>query len=353
MQGRTETILRHLANCPNVDQSVRTMAAEEKVGHGLIRSPPKRRQNRAPLSAPHLQVPQPSAYQYSALALPSTASGSSQIMTPATFSSGILFSNSIPPSLTLSPHPSPYYSNTPSPLNTTFNFREPTHILSPLESPNISDNSIVLPPAKRQRVSSSRSYHITTSPVQEWTSANQARFDTMVARITASCGFPFVWVENPEWLRFIQEFIPNAVCPSRWILTNRLIPSEVESYRAAAKLGCQGLYSTLQYDGWTAINNHHFLAFRMTLSDRTVSCFFLEQYYRRNSQLFLDPNGLCHRYIRRTQNCTTVSRKDSESQGDRRKGLGCGGCRCYWGRIGRIFASKERSCDRFAPTPCP
>ncbi|KAF8876093.1 ribonuclease H-like domain-containing protein, partial [Infundibulicybe gibba] len=74
----------------------------------------------------------------------------------------------------------------------------------------------------------------------------QARFNSMIARITASCGFPFLWVENPEWLRFVK------------------------SYRAMAKLDCKGQNSTLQYDGWTGINNHHFLVFQMSVSNRTI-----------------------------------------------------------------------------------
>ncbi|KAF8893624.1 hypothetical protein BD779DRAFT_1609915 [Infundibulicybe gibba] len=115
----------------------------------------------------------------------------------------------------------------------------------------------------------------------------------MIARITASCGFPFLWVENPEWLRFVREFIPNAVSPSRRVLTNRLIHDEVKLYRAMAKLDCNGQNSTLQYDGWTGINNHHFLVFQMSSSNRTIHtvCVIDTSGERKTAELLLEKLG--------------------------------------------------------------
>jgi len=43
-----------------------------------------------------------------------------------------------------------------------------------------------------------------------WSSATQARFASLMAHITASCGFPFLWVENLEWISFCNEFVPGA-----------------------------------------------------------------------------------------------------------------------------------------------
>ena len=39
---------------------------------------------------------------------------------------------------------------------------------------------------------------------------DQEDFGRYLARLTASAGFPFYWVENVEWLRFCQRFVPGA-----------------------------------------------------------------------------------------------------------------------------------------------
>ncbi|KIK20361.1 hypothetical protein PISMIDRAFT_24210 [Pisolithus microcarpus 441] len=91
-----------------------------------------------------------------------------------------------------------------------------------------------------------------------------------MAWITASCGFPFSWVENLEWLGFLQEFIPQAEPVKRQSLANHWIPMEVAKFCREAKNHSQGLEGTLQYDGWSGINFHHFIAFMLTTSRHEV-----------------------------------------------------------------------------------
>ncbi|KAF8488355.1 hypothetical protein F5888DRAFT_1585560, partial [Russula emetica] len=103
-----------------------------------------------------------------------------------------------------------------------------------------------------------------------WSLSHQQRFETRVARLTASANFPLAWVENPEWLALLDEFMPSAISPTRKVLTNRIIPAEVQRIRHASMRKTEGCEVTLQCDGWTGINNHHYIAFMMTTSKREL-----------------------------------------------------------------------------------
>ncbi|KAF8173673.1 hypothetical protein BJ912DRAFT_1065043 [Pholiota molesta] len=143
------------------------------------------------------------------------------------------------------------------------------HISSPLATsvPVLTTN-----PLKRPRVSSvpwSRKASLTLVNAA-WTGTQQARLGRALARITASCGFPYRWVENPEWTDFLTEFLPLARPITRRQLSNTLIPREVNEFRNEAKKACAGLFATLQCDGWSGINFHHFLAFMITTQNREV-----------------------------------------------------------------------------------
>ncbi|KAF8549193.1 hypothetical protein OG21DRAFT_1488736 [Imleria badia] len=47
-----------------------------------------------------------------------------------------------------------------------------------------------------------------------WTSADQADWKTGLARLTASAGLPLRWIENPEWKKLCDRFLPKAKIPS-------------------------------------------------------------------------------------------------------------------------------------------
>ncbi|KAI0759891.1 hypothetical protein BD413DRAFT_595481 [Trametes elegans] len=66
----------------------------------------------------------------------------------------------------------------------------------------------------------------TVAPV--WDDNRQAHFCAWLAKITASCGFPFTWVKNIKWLDFCNDFLPEARNPSRRVLAHKLIPAEVD-----------------------------------------------------------------------------------------------------------------------------
>jgi hypothetical protein len=275
MQGWTETILRHLANCPHVDEATRNRAREEKVARNLTKSPTKPTPSHSfiPLTAPGI-FQQPMQYHPQlanvATAGPSSSPSFIPMSGPAhTMQPGALFGGLMPSPGPTAPLSSTAPSPMPSPLELHLNQLAFTPLQpSPLQSPSVGSihgHSAVQSGAKRRRTQ-----HSTVVQSVEWTSAHQACFESRIACITASCGFPFLWVENIEWLDFLDNFLPAAAPISRRVLANRLIPAEIEKYHAAAKENAQGLEGTLQCDGWTGANFHHFLAFMLTTSKRDV-----------------------------------------------------------------------------------
>ena len=138
---------------------------------------------------------------------------------------------------------------------------------SAMPSPTLSDLSFA-DSQKRKRLSRSASSHTLSrhAILEPWNSGKQERFDSRIARITAATNFPLSWIENPEVLAFFDEFIPGAKVPTRKVLTNQIIPSEVNKLRHQAMKIVSGSEVTIQCDGWTALNMHHYIAFMMTTS---------------------------------------------------------------------------------------
>ncbi|KAH9028010.1 hypothetical protein EDB84DRAFT_1588968 [Lactarius hengduanensis] len=99
--------------------------------------------------------------------------------------------------------------------------------------------------------------------------ARQARFEERITRITAAAGFSLSWVENPEWLDFCNDFVPQAKSPSRKVLTKRLLPQTLNELQQKAKQRVRGKNATASCDGWTGENFHHYIAF-MIMVDKKV-----------------------------------------------------------------------------------
>lgn len=97
-----------------------------------------------------------------------------------------------------------------------------------------------------------------------WNDERQSLFEGKLIRLTASADLSFSWVENPEWLAFLREFLPQAKSPSRKVLSQRLLPQTLKVLRVDAQKRANGIKATVQCDGWTGENAHHFVAFMMT-----------------------------------------------------------------------------------------
>jgi len=105
----------------------------------------------------------------------------------------------------------------------------------------------------------------------DWNDEKQRRYETRLARLTASAGFPFSWVDNPEWLAFIDEFLPGAKPVGRKALQNRVIPATLNAFEASAKADSKGEETTLAWDGWHGGNDHQINAFMITVRDKVYT----------------------------------------------------------------------------------
>ena len=153
-------------------------------------------------------------------------------------------------------------------------------------SPSISGPSRIPSPArtdstnwsyqpKRARLSRSSTHgmsFIDSPQPAQWSKGEQAHFETSLARLTASAGFPLRWVENPEWLAFCERWMPNAKNPSRKVLTQRLIPATLKEFKTSAQKRAHGCEVTASCDGWTGANRHHFIAFMVTCNGAVCKC---------------------------------------------------------------------------------
>lgn len=109
--------------------------------------------------------------------------------------------------------------------------------------------------------------------VPAWSSARKKQFEHRVLRLTASAGFALSWVENPEWLRLCEEFIPAAPRISQKVLTKHILCEVVAEFQAEIKKKTKGKEVTLQEDGWTGLNNHHLVAFMITANKKVCGAF--------------------------------------------------------------------------------
>lgn len=290
IQSRTENFVRHLKNCERQTDAVRTQAGQECIKYGLVLSPNRRRRHEE--------------FTADGALTPSSTHSSTLPISPLIFmgpspnaSPGPILNSSFYP-----PHYSPISPQEPGP-STGFRSLSVSSAggISARASPMLSYAGP--PAAKRPRTSSGLIRHSSHQELPVWSSTQQQRFASWIARITASCGFPFLWVENPEWIGFCREFIPGAKSINRQSLADRWIPAEVEKYRNAAKENSKGSFVTIQCDGWSGVNFHHYIAFVITTDKREVGVCFYRTSAFPYIQRFLDIHCACSRRIIGAENC--------------------------------------------------
>jgi len=287
LQGHAETMVPHLRNCWKQPDGVHQCAEQQSVAHGWIQAssdmvmqslqttiPP------APQPAITVQMPaHPGITQSShtpltpflpPLQLSSFGNPSSSLVLPQVIDPALISPTG---GLGLVPYSLLPSSGCVSPV--------PSSILLPSAPTSHSGTpvmeSLPLPPAlKCQRLSSQRLPSGTPPPVSgsvmQWSAAQQDHFEHHMANITASCGFPFHWVENPAVRDFLDDFFPHTSHLSSYQLTNCVIPQQVSHYQQAAKDASGECEGTLQTDGWTGVNFHHLVAFMGTGSEFHTGC---------------------------------------------------------------------------------
>lgn len=248
------TCLNHLKLCTNQPPDVRQRAQAEAG------SPKKQR------FSPYEPV-----WTGATLAPGTFPSGSnSSLMLPPSLPSSTHFNSlalsihSTLPSPSMSVQQSPLLSALPSPSIGTFPlFRIDHPPTQPDQSPASIPQSLFVEPATSQTIQLLNG--------QPWSPEIQGVFENRIARLTAAAGLPLSWVDNPEWIDFIHQFLPWATSPSRKVLTSRLVPRAAETYRQFSKKSTKGQNATIQADGWTAVNFHHLLAFMITTNKKVQS----------------------------------------------------------------------------------
>jgi hypothetical protein len=319
--GRSENILRHLHKCNNQTESMRQNARQECIHRGWLSGTPSRPQARHQTFAEMSDSPDTGL---PGLALDSfmSAGANAPMLAPPTQPLIQLPNRSL---LFQSNMPSPLLIDTSAPQSRA---ASPAVSLAPSDASSYRSKR----PRTLTRNSSFRNESQLNSPVSAvWTSGHQARFNSRVARLTAACGFAFQWVNNPEWIAFCNEFVPSASHIDRRSLANKYIPAEVKKFRDAAISRSKGLEATIQCDGWSGINFHHYLAFMVTTASREVSQSpFIVWMMASHSISLFNTGSQCPsaRYIIRAQN----SREPLEGTngGERGAGEGLGLCYCRY-----------------------
>ena len=106
---------------------------------------------------------------------------------------------------------------------------------------------------------------------QPWSLDIQGVFENQIARLTAAAGLPLSWVDNPESIDFVHQFLPWATFPSCKVLSAHLVPRAAERYRELSKKSTMGQNTTIQADRRTAVNFHHLLTFMITTNKKVQS----------------------------------------------------------------------------------
>ena len=268
MIGRSDQFVHHLTVCEYVSPAVCQHAEIEKGGT------PKHTCTQSHIDWQQLPPPPSLTLGNLTHAVPSHSSDPGSL--PGIFSS----TPQVAPGHSSSPMLFPHFPSQ-SPMSSNFSSAAPSPALSsisgfsgaPRASPALSDPHF---PNKRLRgLKRTISHQRTSDQLPEWNSERQQRFDERIARLTASAGFPLSWVENPEWIRLCEEFIPATKSPSCKVLTKRILPNTLKAFRASAKKNVSGHNATAQCDGWTGKNTHHFIAFMMAANNEvSMMCTF-------------------------------------------------------------------------------
>jgi hypothetical protein len=259
IQGRVENISRHLKDCPLAPENEKALGLSECIRLGMIKTDNKFNQSAGVRCT----------YEQFAADLPSSSTMPNPVHTSPLYPNLQLLSI---PSASPSPSPSLLELNNFFPLGTSPNTpsnASPPIVPIPISSPSIGSG---LPASKRMCTTSSLSRVASFSQgLEQWTQNEKDEFCRWLACITASCGFPFIWVENPVWRKFCANYIPQAPIISRNTLANQWIPHEVSRYRQQAIEQSKGSLVTIQCDGWTGVNSRHYIGFMVGTDKRQVN----------------------------------------------------------------------------------
>ncbi|EKM56581.1 uncharacterized protein PHACADRAFT_207792 [Phanerochaete carnosa HHB-10118-sp] len=301
IQGCTDTMRNHLAHCQHQTDPVKQRAAAAKAA--LLRKrkhEPELYDNystgdpyypdaNTSRSSSHLQVyvvgpsgpagqayfvPPPDSALFATAGSPSGLPGPSRLLDTTSPLYPDYTSQPSPffgPSCSASPPTASFFASGASlPPSRSASPFPPAKHLRATDIPPLLSRSSSLP--SRPPRSRSASAAAAGSPFVErpWTGAQQSLFERCLIRMTASCGWALTWVHNPEVLVFMEELVHlGAIMPSRDTMTRRILPETLQVMRAGNLERIReekDPLATIQFDGWTALNHHHYDAFMANIS---------------------------------------------------------------------------------------
>ena len=291
LSSASSTLTNHLIHCPLVSQDVKTKALEKKKlnksgkeGSAQGDSPQAMRFMAPPYIAMGGEPIRAPIFSASAGAQAFAQAGYSNPIAPVIPSISLDDPPAGPSSIRFQPYPRPAYQ-----------YSDSAEYPRPMLGPNQDNVSYISEPhsSSTSRASSllpsdsASSVGVPSGPVRKgkqrqvqgfvsipWTVEKKKRWERLIVELTASAGFPLLWVENPVWHMMLDEFIPEAPRTSRKVLTGRLLREVTAELREKVKGIVNGKDVTLQGDGWTGLNHHHLLVFMVTCEKQVCAHVF-------------------------------------------------------------------------------
>jgi hypothetical protein len=103
-----------------------------------------------------------------------------------------------------------------------------------------------------------------------WGQHRQKEFEDQLAKLVVGANLPLSVVDNLEFNILHQKFIAGSEGVSRKVLSSCVIPGLNKAYRKKAIDKVRGHPVTLQGDGWTSVNQHHFVAWMITANGKVL-----------------------------------------------------------------------------------
>jgi hypothetical protein len=234
-----EGLINHLIKCTHQPQDVRTKAQLQKHN---AQSPRNSRRSAEANS---------SSYRHPGSPYPSPQLPSLHVQTPSE-------SYQSPYTLSIS-RPSSHMSHERMPSVVSSS----SSSLTPFDSISVSGGPPSSHSRRRGRITPFNSH----TPLElAWSNGRQTSFEERITRLTVSAGLPLSWVENPEWLDFCTELVPQAKSPSCKVLTRCLLPQTLAELQSQAKERASGQNATASCDGWMGENFHHYIVFMVMVN---------------------------------------------------------------------------------------
>jgi len=134
---------------------------------------------------------------------------------------------------------------------------------TPVDSPVLSEW-----PLKRLKSGSFRA----DSPLRQWDAATQNDFNDDLLNVFVANNFSWNSANNPEFIKFMTKWIPEAMVPDRRTLLGSILDRQSQRVETRMKDKLNGKLATGQCDGWKNNAKASVVAMMVTV-DNEVRCY--------------------------------------------------------------------------------